>query len=158
MGKFLFIFLISASATVGQQLDTSCTVSVFNRTAKVQPDGFYEIFNISTGFGPAKVCRMIVDGCLASKDRLTVDYADGAFVFRTAPRSKAEEGGAAKGRGRKVEPPSEDGIDVEDAAFTEVDLKEQLPAVATERAGPTGPALILAIQFAEVGFTLEAMG
>lgn len=62
--------------------------------------------------------RMIVAGTLASKDRLTVDYADGAFAFRTVPGAAP---GADKAGGGKEGPASEDGSEVEDVAFTEVE-------------------------------------
>ena len=65
--------------------------------------------------------RMIVAGGLASKDRLTVDYADGAFAFRTARAPEADAAGAAKGFDKasgKQTSLGED--DVEDVEFSEI--------------------------------------
>jgi ATP-dependent Clp protease ATP-binding subunit ClpB len=62
--------------------------------------------------------RMIVGGKLLAKDRLTVDFANDAFAFETAPGAAPE---AAQAAGRNAGSASEGGNDVEDVVFSEVD-------------------------------------
>jgi ATP-dependent Clp protease ATP-binding subunit ClpB len=61
--------------------------------------------------------RMIVAGTLVSKDRLTVDYVDGAFAFLS---ETGTERGVAEAGDRKMESESEGRGDVDDVAFIEV--------------------------------------
>ena len=62
--------------------------------------------------------RMIVGGKLVAKDRLTVDFANDAFAFKTVPGA-ASGTAQAGGPGAGAEAESEN--DVEDVAFTEVE-------------------------------------
>jgi len=55
-------FLMVASGTSrAQTLDTTCVVSLLNRTAKVQEDGSYRLFNVPAGLGKARVRVNCVD-------------------------------------------------------------------------------------------------
>ncbi len=55
--KIFLIVILQCSAAIlnAQQLDSSCVVSILNRTAKVQSDGSYQIFNVPAGVGKARV-------------------------------------------------------------------------------------------------------
>jgi hypothetical protein len=55
--KLFLIFAIQCSLAFlhAQQLDTNCVVSILNRTAKVQKDGSYHLFNVPAGVGQARV-------------------------------------------------------------------------------------------------------
>jgi hypothetical protein len=51
----IVVFQCLAVILNAQQLDTNCVVSILNRTAKVQSDGSYQIFNVPAGVGKARV-------------------------------------------------------------------------------------------------------
>ncbi len=59
MNKLILILIIALRYTAAllnaQQLDTNCVVSILNRTAKVQSDGSYQIFNVPAGVSRARV-------------------------------------------------------------------------------------------------------
>ncbi len=59
----MWIIIASVPNIGAQALDTSCTVAILNRTAKVQSDGTYRIFNVPAGTGNSRVrATCIEDG------------------------------------------------------------------------------------------------
>jgi hypothetical protein len=54
-------WLPSPAAAQGKRLDAGCTVSILNRTAQVQPDGSWQLFNVPANFGPVRARATCVE-------------------------------------------------------------------------------------------------
>ena len=48
------LMLCAAVVGLAQKLDENCTVSVLNRTVRVNPDGSWVLPNVPANFGPVK--------------------------------------------------------------------------------------------------------